>query len=55
MQSSHLNALQTFGFHSEIRIGLNTGHLHILNYDKSREQNLMKFLKSLMGEALKEL
>lgn len=53
MQNSHLKALQGFGFNHEIRIGLNTSHLHVLNYDKSKEQKLINFLKSTMGKDLK--
>jgi hypothetical protein len=54
-QPNHLKALQTFGFKNEIRMGLNTGHLHILNYDKAKELALRKFLKSQMKEDVKEI
>ena len=55
MQPNHLKALQTFGFHDEIRIGYNTGHVHILNSDKTKEQKVVNFLKSIMGKELKEI
>jgi hypothetical protein len=54
-QNNHLKALQNFGFNREIKIGFNTGHLHILNFDKDRVKKMVPFVKALMGEDLKEI
>lgn len=50
-----MRALESFGFNNQIRLGINTGHLHVLNYDKSKEQKVVSYLKSVMKKDLIEI